>query len=275
MDENHIKNMKYHNLKNKLIYFVCFGSMLAILGSVFYICFFRDMHIDLTKNVQITFTGENGNGRISMQRHDMNYNQRIQPFYDALVPIYDKDGNLSNGDEVTITFQYDPELAEEYHIIVDANQLTLTVEGLAQRFASKEEIPDEYLTLIEQKSKDYMSKDADRILHQDFTITSDVVLKSETRIQRVFLRADDTQEHDKIIDVYQMTAAGKREDGTVQEETIYYMVVIDDVNSNMIVNDDQIYGEKTLFTEEDLTTETGIIRYFRNKYVLSYEIEVF
>lgn len=274
MDESDLEKTTYLHLKNKLIYFVCFGTMLTILGGVFYICFFREIHIDLTNNLQVKFVGENGHGRIVSDRYDLNYNQRISTFYESLNISYSNEWNLSNGDEVTIEIFFDEQLAEQFNIVVDANSLVVVVEGLAERYATKDDISSAILQKITEKSTSYMKKDGERILHQDFTLASDVTLKSETMIQRVFLKADDTQVHDKIVDVYQMVATGKHEDGSQGEETIYYMVVIDDINSNMIINDDQVYGEKALFTDEDLTTKEGIIRYFKSKYVLSYEVEL-
>lgn len=273
--EDKVQPNKYHNLKNKLIYVICFSTMLAILGGVYYICFFREIHVDLTKNIEVRFIGENGSGEVQITRHDMNYNQRIEPFYESLSVSFSENNQLSNGDEVTIVVQYDGGLADKFNIVVDESELVKTVEGLAQRFASKDEIPQEYLDQLSNKSTTFMKKDESRILDQDFTFASDVKLLEETMIQRVFLKAEDAQIHDKIIDIYKMQAEGKRENGDMAEETIYYMVVFDDINSNLTITDNQMYGEKALYTEENLGEDEGIINYFKNKYLLSYRIELF
>ena len=272
MEDKEKRDVRYHNLKNKCIYVVCFAAMLGVLGTVYYACFFREIHMDLTHNVEVSFVGENGSGHIEIERHDLNYNQRIQPFYDSLSTSFSSDGTLTNGDEVTVTIMYDNALAEKFNIVIDENTMLRTVEGLAQRFSSKDEITADFLRRVTEKCERYMKSHMDYILGQDFNFASDAALIDQRMLQRVFLKANDMQIHDKIIDIYQMKAEGKKEDGSVYQETIYYMLVFDDINSNMQLSDHQIYGEKALYTEENLGEETGIICYFRNKYILSYDV---
>lgn len=275
MKDQKAKIINYHDMKNKLVYFVCFGAMLAILTSVYYICFFREIRVDLTQNLTITFVGENGNGSIQTKRHDYNYNQRIEPFYESLSEELSANGSLSNGDEVEIAVKYNEDLAKQLHIVVTQNTMTFTVQGLSQRYESKVDISNEYMDMLMKESSAYLKKDIDRILREDFTFEKNAQYKEEQLIQRVFLKADNVEEHDRIIFVYKITAQGETTNNGLQDDTIYYMVVFDDVNDNLDLKDNQVYGEKALNTQEDLTSTEGIVRYFKSKYVLSYDVEVF
>lgn len=274
MDDQKRSFINYHDFKNKLIYFVCFGMMLTILTSVYYVCFFREIEIDLTQHLQISFIGENGNGIIQTTRDDFNYNQRIQPFYDTLEEEVSSNGSLANGDKVQVSINYDEVLAEQLHIHVSENTVEITVEGLAERFESTDDISEEYMDKLTLESDRYLKKDQDRILREDFTLENDIKYVGDNLLQKVFLKAENSQEHDRIVFVYEVSAQGKKDTEELQEEKIYYMIVFDDVNSNLKLNDNQVYGEKALSTQEDLTTEEGIVRYFKSKYVLSYEVEI-
>lgn len=264
-------------IKNKLLFVFC---MLFIMLSLFLVCylfFFRSITIDATKDLDITYEGESGSATIYVRNTSKNLNQRTQEFLNSISYQVTPKTNLSNGTIVQLNATFDETLANKYHIEVINETKEITVEGLAERFNSPDEINEDFRKALDAQAENYFKRSMDTILKEDFTdfyVTSNTQLVGKERTYRVLLQALNKENKDKIVDIYKITAKGMvnqasdHEDLVEKELTIYYLVTYDHINTKMVLKDENIYGEKLITTKieslEDLETA------LRQKYLLSY-----
>ena len=108
----------------------------------------------------------------------------------------------------------------------------------------------------------------EQILNEDFTsffIRSQPELVNQKQMYRVFLDGKKSSAKDKIIDIYAITAKGevntssKKETLEMKEDTIYYMITYNEINTSLRILDENVYGEKLIISESnDLTKETPV-----------------
>lgn len=244
---------------------------------VCYLFFFRSITIDATKDLDITYEGESGSATIYVRNTSKNLNQRTQEFLNSISYQVTPKTNLSNGTIVQLNATFDETLANKYHIEVINETKEITVEGLAERFNSPDEINEDFRKALDAQAENYFKRSMDTILKEDFTdfyVTSNTQLVGKERTYRVLLQALNKENKDKIVDIYKITAKGMvnqasdHEDLVEKELTIYYLVTYDHINTKMVLKDENIYGEKLITTKieslEDLETA------LRQKYLLSY-----
>ncbi len=98
---------------------------------------------------------------------------------------------------------------------------------------------------------------------------------------RVFLDGKKSSAKDKIIDIYAITAKGevntssKKETLEMKEDTIYYMITYNEINTSLRILDENVYGEKLIIAESlDMTKEKQFISFMKNKYKSAYEVHM-
>ena len=107
--------------------FVC--ALVAVLFTVLYV-FLNDAsktEIDLKEVTHITLTGFDGEGVLSAT---IDVDEKYGAFYQTVSVDFSKSSGLTNGDEVTISFNYDKSVAKNYNLKVKANDMHYTVNGL-------------------------------------------------------------------------------------------------------------------------------------------------
>ena len=107
--------------------FVC--ALVAVLFTVLYV-FLNDAsktEIDLKEVTHITLTGFDGEGVLSAT---IDVDEKYGAFYETVSVDFSKSSGLTNGDEVTISFNYDKSVAKNYNLKVKANDMHYTVNGL-------------------------------------------------------------------------------------------------------------------------------------------------
>lgn len=124
----------------------------------------------------------------------------------------------------------------------------------------------------------------DQILDEDFTsffIRSEVELVDQKQIYRVFLDGKKSSAKDKIIDIYAITAKGevntssKKETLKVKEDTIYYMITYNEINTSLSILDENVYGEKLIINDAlDMNKENQFIDFMKSKYKSMYELHI-
>lgn len=284
MDSVHFQPPSREAVKNKCITSI---SMLVIIVSLYVTCymlFFRTVEVDVTKDASIVYRGEDGSANVRVFNRNKNYNQRIQEFMDSITYEVEPNSGLKNGDELTIRAKYDETLASRYHIAPIQSIRQVKVEGLPERFQSVEDIPQEFLTTLDERSKSYLEKNIDQILKEDFTsfyIHSQPQLVDQKQIYRVFLDGKKDSDKDKIIDIYMITAKGevntssKEEHLQVQESTIYYMITYNEVNTSLQVLDENVYGEKLLVQDSiNMKDEKRFTSFMDTKYKQAYTLYI-
>lgn len=270
-------------LKNKLLFVFCITFIMLSLFLICYIFFFRSITIDVTKNMNIVYTGESGSASVTITNEDHNMNQRIQEFLDTISYRVNPKNNLSNGTILTVQATYAEDIAQKYHIQVINDTIEITVDGLAERYGNIDQIPSEFLTTLDHRCDSYYERNIETILQEEFTnlyITSNPQLKEKKRLYRVFMQSVNPEVKDKIIDIYVLTASGKinqateKEDLVDGEDTIYYIITYDNINSSQKLRDEDVYGEKIIHMGLDLTQKEDLETILRNKYLLNYTFTI-
>lgn len=107
--------------------FVC--ALVAVLFTVLYV-FLNDASkttIDLKDVTHITLTGFDGEGVLTAT---VDVDEKYGAFYETVSVDFSKSSGLTNGDEVTISFNYDKNAAKTYNLKVKASDMHYTVSGL-------------------------------------------------------------------------------------------------------------------------------------------------
>lgn len=262
-------------------------SMLIIVVSLYVTCymlFFRTVEVDVTKDAGIEYRGEDGSASVRVINRNQNYNQRIQEFMDSITYEVKPAKKLKNGDELTITAQYDETLASRYHVNPIQSVRKVRVKNLPERFADVTDIPASFLSKLDDRTNSYLDKNMEQILNEDFTsffIRSQPELVNQKQMYRVFLDGKKSSAKDKIIDIYAITAKGevntssKKETLEIKEDTIYYMITYNEINTSLRILDENVYGEKLIIAESlDMTKEKQFISFMKNKYKSAYEVQI-
>lgn len=256
--------MNSEKTKNKLIYFLALGSMCLALVLIMYNFFYKTVEVDVMKNIELVYTGENGSASVTVENNTEDLNQRIQEFMETVEYEVSPNSNLSNGDTIHIIATYDDELSMTYHYQPINTEKEFIVQGLNNRFESKDDIPENYLNKILTESENYITEHADEIFHLDPETTSqeDVSLNNISQLYCAFLKS--TQTSDRIISVYQLDYTSKE-----QAVTIYYLVCVPNINDGNRVIRQDIYGETAYLSSEELQNlniESYIHRVFGTQY---------
>lgn len=283
MSQTHFKMPSKDAMKSKMISALCLALIILSLYSTCYLLFFRTTGIDITKDAQILYRGEDGSGVAAVLNKNLNYNQRIQEFMDTVEYKVTPNKNLKNGDKIKISATFDETLASRYHIDAVNTEKEIEVSGLPIRYENAKQIPQTLLDDVKENSKKYLEKNMSSILSDDFTafyFTSEPELENYRFMHRVFLNAKDNDSKDKILDIYAITAKGevnvsnKEEKLETKDETIYYMITYNEINTSAKILKEDIYGEKMIVSgKQNLQKEKDFHTYMEHKYGKQYTIE--
>ncbi len=135
--------------KKRIILFSSLGAglLLLIVAGFFLLNYFSYTKLDASKICKITYDGVNGKGRITIELDEeqedlkkaLNDASDNGNAFDALKEIQalssidydaDKKTDLSNGDEITITANYDEDKLKEYKYKLTNTEFKVTVKGL-------------------------------------------------------------------------------------------------------------------------------------------------
>lgn len=255
-------------IKNKAIYLFSLLSMCLILILVAYFFFLRTIPIDLTKNVALIYSGENGQAKVEALNTAEDLNQRIQEFYDSISYTVEPDKNLSNGDEITVSASYDESLSQQYHFQPTNQERVMVVSGLPNRFESKEQIDEAWIEKIQTEMDKYLNDHAKSVLGFK---ENDVHLLKDELVYFAFLKSDSSDNSDRFVGMYRVEYLDKEE-----PKVIYYLVLVPDINESMHIETQNIYGERAyLSVEEDEQARYGeyIERVFGSQYTIEAQEE--
>ena len=97
-------------------------------GSGYYIWYQSFTEISLAKQTSLVMSGYDGKGSVALSLETLG---EYKEFFDQVETSISKATDLSNGDELQISYTYDPDLAKKMKLRVDGEPVQLTVEGLA------------------------------------------------------------------------------------------------------------------------------------------------
>lgn len=260
--------------KNKVFVFTCVILLVVILYSACYMLFFRTISIDVTSDIAIDYKGENGSGSVEVTYGKENANSRLNEFLNTLSYSISPNENLTNGDNVDISVSYDKAIAQAYRInVINANK-AITIDNLPIRYQDVSELDPAYVTNVYVKGEKYLDKMMDSILSRDFSsfvVNEKATLIDKKQVYQIFLHGAETSTNDKIMLVYELKASGNilLSDNTVQkqEQTIYYAITFNKVNNANLIEDEDIYGEKLILSNDlKLDNEAALISFIQNLY---------
>ncbi|MGX8851369.1 hypothetical protein [Amedibacillus sp. YH-ame10] len=269
--------------KGKSITVICMVLIVLSLYSVSYFLFMRTIDVDVTKDASITYRGETGTASVKVENKMKAYNQRIQEFMNSITYEVTPQSEIYNDAELTITASYDKELARVYNIHPINTIRKVKVKDLPVRFAGADEIPKSLFKEIASYGDTYLKNNIKSILEEDFTsfyVESQPKLENYTLTYRVFLDSFQGSVKDKIIDIYTVKAKGEVNTASEGEavleeaqETIYYMLTFNEINTSLNILDENVYGEKMIVnTSYNMSLEEDFQRYIRDKYAKLYNL---
>lgn len=275
----HLPNRK--TLKGKSATIICMVLIIVALYWASYVLFLKTVDVDVTQDASIVYNGETGSANVKVKNDMKAYNQRMQDFMDSITYSVTPESALSNGETITIKASYDAELARRYNIHPIHATRHVVVANLPVRFKQASDIPNQFLNQITTQGKDYIKSHINGILTDDFTtfaVNTKPTLKRYQLIYRSFLNAKNDFNKDKIIDVYKIIASGEEttaDNSTVKkDETIYYTVTFNEINTSLTILDENIYGEKLILGNGhfDLSNKNDFERYMGAKYGKLYDV---
>lgn len=242
--------------------------ILIILYGVCYMWFYRTITVDLMKPIELVYEGESGIASVSVIKDNNHVNQRITQFYDSVKYDITPNTKLSNGDTITISATYDEELAQRYHLSASNITKEVVVENLPDKIDSIFQLPYDYQKDLKSRGEEYLKKNQLSILETDFydvDFESFVQFEKQEFVGRYFLKAHDTKQHDRILDVYLIYA--KNDEHNKESDVIYYGVTYSGINTSFDAKHINVYGEKLYFGElKDYKDKKKLISLLKRRY---------
>ncbi len=259
-------------LKNKIKYFISISLMIVLLVGIAYLGFMRKMDIDVMKNLEVEYSGENGNATLKVHNSSASIDQRTAAFMETVKYQASKSSDLSNGDQVEISASYDKEIAKQYNFKVINVTKTITVENLPNQYASLQDIDKNYLKEILESAQDYIKEHAKSIYQVELDENaSQPRLEKQTVVYQAFMKSIESGNSDRILQIVQLDYKNEKEN-----TTLYYMVVVPEINDSKTVELKDIYGLKATMSNEEISGQAFkdyVSRVFSNSYNIE-EIEI-
>ena len=251
-------------IKNKCIYFIALLSICSGLFLMSYFSFLRTIEVDMTKNVKITYEGEQGRAHAHAKCAMTDLNQRLQSFYDSIEYEVEPNGNLSNGDQILIKAHYDESLAQEYHYDPIHIEKEFTVTGLPNRFENYQQISKEYVDQIQKAMEVFLKAKQKEIFKTEFSMPdAKPVLVNKNIVYSAFLNSKSGDKTDRMVNVYHMVYECEK-----QEYVLYYLVCVPEINDSMEVHERDIFGQKAYITENETYGD-----YIQRLFGVHYDVE--
>ncbi len=258
--------MNSEKLTSKFIYFGAIIAMCSILILLTYNFFLRNIRIDVMKGIEFTYIGESGNASVTAVNAADDLNKRTQEFLDTVTYTIEPNENLSNGDTIHVVASYSEAVASQYHFQAKNVEKDFIVDSLNYRYASFEDIDENYLKKMIQAAQEYVEDSKNQIWKLN-SLNEKGTYQNSQILYEAFMKSNTQEVSDRILVVFKLIY-------TVQEEekNIYYTVTVPDVNDGNVVSND-IFGEKAYLTENELMEE-NVNGYIQRLYASQFEVNV-
>ena len=228
--------MSKESSKKRVILFVVLVIVVLACGLYYWNAYLSKTKIDLSKNMTVHYIGISGLASIDYVDYhfDEETTNRYQKFLQSVSYQANKSSHLSNGESITITSDYNHEIAKQLNLRIVNTQRTFKVSGLPYRYKKGTEIDKSLLTELKNQAfaklsaNDHNDREADSfsyygtyfLKHQDFD--------SFVLIYKADHHKDDEMEHSSKYYYYQVVGI----DSTFYKEKIgkgKYVVSLDDL----------------------------------------------
>lgn len=255
-------------VKNKLIYFACLLGMISVLVGIAYGAFMREVDVDVMKNADFVYTGENGNATLKVKNSGTNINQRTADFMSTVEYQVTPNSDLSNGDSVQVSATYDKSVARQYNFHPVHTKMRVKVSGLDDQYQALKDIDKNYLHDIYRSADNYIQENEETIYQVEVNEdASRPRLDSQDIVYRAFLKSKQTKTSDRILEIYKLTYTYNK-----KKSVIYYVVMVTEINTGKNVDPQNIYGEKANLTQDEMDN-SNFDQYVSRVYSATYDIE--
>lgn len=140
------KEKFFKTKKGKITLGAIIAAAVIIVALIVWAVFFNKTEIDAFEDIQIEYTGDNGQGYAYVSAGDIDYDINepgVGYFVNSLYYDVENNGQLSNGDKVKITVQYSKATADGLDIKLKEESKEFEVSGLIEKYASAADIDPE------------------------------------------------------------------------------------------------------------------------------------
>lgn len=140
------KEKFFKTKKGKITLGAIIAAAVIIVALIVWAVFFNKTEIDAFEDIQIEYTGDNGQGYAYVSAGDIDYDMNepgVGYFVNSLYYDVENNGQLSNGDKVKITVQYSKATADGLDIKLKEESKEFEVSGLIEKYASAADIDPE------------------------------------------------------------------------------------------------------------------------------------
>lgn len=242
----------YSQKRKGLILLIVLLVIALICGIYYGYAYVNKTKIDLSKNMTVHYIGLSGLASVKYVDYHFieDETNQYQKFLKTVRYHASKSSHLANGDQITITSDYDHEIAKQLNLRIVNTSRTFTVSGLPYRFQKGTEIDKSLIPELKSKAlvkltNAYPNNQEDTY---NFTYNGTYFLKHK--------------DFDSLVLIYKGDHKEKEDDGIEYSSKYYYYQV---VGINSTFNKDVIdHGEFSVSVDEleyeghDVTQETNI-----------------
>ena len=200
------KAIAFLKTKNgKMILGAVIVVVLAFVGYKIWDTFFNKTVIDAFANMTVSYDGYDGAGEAYIDESDIDYdmtNAQLAQFVGDISFNIENNGELSNGDKVTVTAVYSKETAKQLKVVLKEESKQFDVSGLIVKYQSASEI-DKTLyqkaydaALQESTNSSYYDTDSKRTFYKSYYIKENTENIEYQRNYLVFVFKETYQGYD-------------------------------------------------------------------------------
>lgn len=198
--------------------------------------------VDLTKGVEIEFSGTDGEGYAYVSDNKWAYDgnsKDVEDFLDGVYFSIDNDDDLSNGDEITVTAKYYDEDAKKYKVAPTNTEKTFKVKGLDVEYSSYDDLTKKEKTTVEDSWDEYFEDgtfedDVRDDLYYDFKSDPEMTLSDMAVVARYYGDSEYAGD-DVIVYVVKVTAKGTERYGDAEKTiTKYYKIELSEITPSTL-----------------------------------------
>lgn len=198
--------------------------------------------VDLTKGVEIEFSGTDGEGYAYVADNKWAYDgnsKDVEDFLDGVYFSIDNDDDLSNGDEITVTAKYYDEDAKKYKVAPTNTEKTFKVKGLDVEYSSYDDLTKKEKTTVEDSWDEYFEDgtfedDVRDDLYYDFKSDPEMTLSDMAVVARYYGDSEYAGD-DVIVYVVKVTAKGTERYGDAEKTiTKYYKIELSEITPSTL-----------------------------------------
>ena len=199
------KTVAFFKTKNGKIVFGVIAAIIVIFaGYKIWDTFFNKIEIDAFQNMVLSYDGYNGAGEAYIEEYNIDYdmtNENLASFVNTISFDIENNGQLSNGDKVTVRANYSQETAKQLKVVLKEETKEFDVSGLTVKYQSASEIDQDiykkaYDEAISEATNTYNGDQTQRQFYKAYYIKENSEQITYQRNYLVFVFQETYQDYD-------------------------------------------------------------------------------